>query len=231
MSTVRTAVITGVGRAGQMGEAIAQRFADAGWRLVLLDRDAQQVAARAADLAARGADVSSHAVDLTNLDAVLDVAQRSTADGADALICAAGGFGASGPVAESSLDVLHQQVAISLITAAAASRAFLPALRLRRGSVVYFASAAVLDGGRVAGLSGYAAAKAGVLALMRAVAQEEAPNGVRANAVAPTAIRTAANVAAMGDQTSFVDRETIAETVYWLSTGASAVSGQVLKLG
>ena len=48
-------------------------------------------------------------------------------------------------------------------------------------------------------MSAYAVAKSGVAALMRAIAAEERDNGVRANALAPIAIRTAANVADMGD--------------------------------
>jgi 3-oxoacyl-[acyl-carrier protein] reductase len=227
------AVITGVGRAGQVGEAIAQHFAGLGWQLVLLDRDATELAARAAALTVAGAPVTALPLDLTDESAVLGAAAQVRArvgPAVHALVCAAGGFAMSGPVAEAGLDGLHRQVAISLVTAAAASRAFLPLLRDGRGGIVYFASAAVLEGGRVAGMSAYAAAKAGVLALMRAVAQEEAPHGVRANAVAPTAIRTAANVSAMGDGVAYVERETVAQAVHWLATTPS-VSGQVLRLG
>ena len=81
-------------------------------------------------------------------------------------------------------------------------------------------------------MAAYAAAKSGVLALMRAVAQEEAKAGVRANAVAPTAIRTAANERSMGADASYVEREEVAATVGWLcSASASAVTGQALRLG
>jgi NAD(P)-dependent dehydrogenase (short-subunit alcohol dehydrogenase family) len=233
MTRDRVAVITGVGRAGQVGEALAQRFATAGWRVALLDRDAEQVQARGAALAAQGARVLALPVDLTDEAAVLAAAQEVHSQwgpGVDALVCAAGGFAMSGPVADASLTVLQQQLGISLVTAAVATKALLPALRDARGGIAYFASAAVLPGGRVAGMSAYAAAKAGVLALMRAVSQEEAPHGVRANAVAPTAIRTAANVAAMGSDAAYVERETVAEAVWWLVT-TPAVSGQVLRLG
>ena len=233
MSRPRVVVITGVGRAGQVGEAIAQHFASQGWRLVLLDRDAAELAARAAALTAAGATVTALPVDLTDEAAVLAAAAAARAqvgEAVDVLVCAAGGFAMSGPVADAPLDGLHRQLAISLVTAAAATRAFLPMLRAAQGGIVYFASAAVLDGGRVAGMSAYAAAKAGVLALMRAVSQEEAEHGVRANAVAPTAIRTAANVAAMGDATAYVERDTVAQAVEWLATTPS-VTGQVLRLG
>ncbi|MFN9214688.1 MAG: SDR family NAD(P)-dependent oxidoreductase [Gemmatimonadota bacterium] len=226
-------VITGVGRAGQVGEAIASHFAALGWQLVLLDRDAAELAARAAALGAAGASVTALPLDLTDGDAAHAAAARVRAErgpAVHALVCAAGGFAMCGPGAEASLDGFRTQMAISLLTAAVATQAFLPLLRVGGGGVVFFASAAVLEGGRVAGMSAYAAAKAGVLALMRAVAQEEAVNGVRANAVAPTSIRTAANEAAMGADGSYVERATVARAVQWLATTPS-VTGQVLRLG
>jgi NAD(P)-dependent dehydrogenase (short-subunit alcohol dehydrogenase family) len=76
-----------------------------------------------------------------------------------------------------------------------------------------------------------------VLALVRAVAADERPRpdgagaGVRANAVAPGSIRTAANVAAMGDGATYVTREAVSAAVAWLAGAESApVTGQVLRL-
>jgi NAD(P)-dependent dehydrogenase (short-subunit alcohol dehydrogenase family) len=80
-------------------------------------------------------------------------------------------------------------------------------------------------------MAAYAAAKSGVLILMRAVAEEERGTGVRANAVAPTAIRTAENVASMGEGARYVEREEVAGVVAWLcSDDARTVTGQVLSL-
>ena len=81
-------------------------------------------------------------------------------------------------------------------------------------------------------MSAYAAAKSGVLALMRAVAEEEQKNGVRSNAIAPTAIRTGDNVRDMGDKIRYVEREEIAETVLFLcSDAARAITGQTIRMG
>ena len=138
----------------------------------------------------------------------------------------------SGPVGESDPAAWHRQVAISLTTAYVATRAFLPALRRGRGSIVYFGAAAVLAGGQVAEKSAYAAAKAGVLALMQAVSQEEWKHGVRANAVAPTMIRTATNVSDMGEDRDYVERDSVADVVRWLcSPAARDVTGQAIRLG
>ena len=80
-------------------------------------------------------------------------------------------------------------------------------------------------------MSAYAAAKSGVLALMRAVAAEEVGANVRANAVAPTAIRTRDNLATMDSSTRYVDRESVADVVLFLcSEAARNISGQVLRL-
>jgi NAD(P)-dependent dehydrogenase (short-subunit alcohol dehydrogenase family) len=228
-------VVTGVGRRGQVGEVVARTFVDSGATVVLIDRDPAHVAERASDLAALGVNAHGMGVDLTDPPAVgaaVDRVAALTPTGLHALVNLAGGFAPSGPVASSDPTVWHQQIAINLTTAYIATRAFLPLLRRVRGSIVYFASAAALPGAGVAEISAYAAAKGGVLTLMRAVAAEERDSGVRANALAPTSIRTAANLTSMGDQTKYVERETVADWVLWLASPISGpVSGQVIKLG
>ena len=98
--------------------------------------------------------------------------------------------------------------------------------------IVYFASAAVLPGEKVAETSAYVAAKSGVVALARSIAGEEKASGVRANALAPTAIRTATNLASMGEDVRYVEREEVAAAVLFLcSEGGRAVNGQVIRLG
>ena len=229
------AILTGVGREGQVGEAVAQAFARRGDRLALVDRDPSGVAARAEALRATGATVTAHACDLTDPAAVARVLAEVRAahgDAAGALVHVAGGFAMSGPVADADPAVLDRMLAINLTTAWVATRAFLPLLRAGRGAIVFFASAAVLPGAHAAGMSAYAIAKAGVLALMRAVAEEERPHGVRANAVAPTSIRTGDNVRAMGTDVRYVEREEVAGTVAWLcSEEGRGVTGQVLGMG
>jgi 3-oxoacyl-[acyl-carrier protein] reductase len=160
------------------------------------------------------------------------VADHPEQSGVAALVCLAGGFAATGPLDTSDAAVLHRQFAINVATAYSATRAFLPALRVARGSVVYMASAAVLPGGDVSGTAAYAIAKAGVLSLMRSVSQGEAVHGVRANAVAPQAIRTAANLSSMGDGRRYVERGAVAEAVLWLVEGAGEfVTGQTIAMG
>jgi NAD(P)-dependent dehydrogenase (short-subunit alcohol dehydrogenase family) len=228
-------LVTGVGHRGQVGETVARAFGDRGARLFILDRNPAAVEERVADLASNGITARALACDLMDAAAVADAAVQVNNDapgGLGAVINLAGGFAASGPVATSDPDLWHRQIGINLTTAYLATRAFLPLVRRARGSIVFFASAVALPGAGVAELSGYAAAKGGVVTLMHAVAAEERKNGVRANALAPTTIRTTTNVEAMGDSPKYVERETVADWVLWLASPISGpVSGQVIKLG
>lgn len=228
-------ILTGVARPGQVGEVVARHLAALGHWVVLLDRDGDAAEARAAELRAGGLLATGMGVDLTDPDALARAARMVAAlgeGGVGALVNLAGGFGATGALDESEPAELQRLLAINLTTAFLTTRAFLPALRRTGGAVVYFASVAALAEGSAAGMAAYAAAKAGVVALMRAVAADEAPHGVRANALAPSAIRTAANVASMGDRGPYVERESVAAVVGWLcSEQARDVTGQVLRLG
>ena len=231
----RLVVITGVGRQGQVGEALALGFAQRGASLALLDRDQAQVEARAAELTAQGYTATAHAANLADAAdaerAAREVLAAHGTSAVHAVICTAGGFGMTGPLSDANPADWAKQFMINLDTAFATTRAFLPALREGRGALVYFGSVAALPQGNPKGMAAYAAAKSGVLTLMRTVALDEKGNGVRANAVAPTAIRTATNLADMGDKTDYVDRESVADVVAFLaSEQARNVSGQVLTL-
>jgi len=231
-------VITGVGGAGQVGEAVALAFAQRGATLALLGRQAAEVEARAAWLTAQGFTATAYVADLADADAATAVAdqvvQRTQAQfggQVHAVICAAGGFAVTGPIGDTDPAAWTTQFMINLETAFCATRAFLPAVRAAQGSFVYFGSVAALPEGAPKGRAAYAAAKSGVLTLMRAVAAEEKPHGVRANAVAPTAVRTATNVASMGDKSDYVDRESVADVIAFLASSlARNVSGQVITL-
>jgi NAD(P)-dependent dehydrogenase (short-subunit alcohol dehydrogenase family) len=227
-------VITGVGREEQVGDAVAHAFAAEGASLALLDLNAEALNARAAALRAANARVSAYPCDLTNVDQVATVAERVRGElgRIDAFVHVAGGFALSGPIGDSDPAIFSKQIAINLTTAYIASRAFVPLLKDNTGSAVYFASATVLPGNPTSGLAAYAAAKHGVVGLMRAVADEGRARGVRANAVAPIAIRTGDNVRAMGDKAKYVERHAVADAVLYLSSPAArAITGQVIALG
>jgi NAD(P)-dependent dehydrogenase (short-subunit alcohol dehydrogenase family) len=233
-------VLTGVGHEGQIGEAVAAAFAAEGAALVLIDRDPADVSARAAALVAGGASATGVACDLADADQVARAAAKIAAESPaagdrpagriDAFVHIAGGFAMSGPIGESDPKVLDRMLQANLMTAYFASRALVPLVR-DGGSVVYFASSYVLAGAPATGMSGYLAAKSAVVGLMRSVADEGHARHVRANAVAPISVRTAANMRDMGSGTRYVEREAVADAVVFLcSRAARAITGQILLL-
>lgn len=231
---MRYALLTGVGRPGQVGEAVAAKLAADGYSLLLVDRDAAGVEARAADIRAQGGSAHAFAADLGSEQAVGELFQairRAHGEGLAAFVHLAGGFALTGPVADTMLADWDRQLTINLRTAFLVARGALPMLRKERGAAVFFSSESALPGAKLSRTAAYAVAKSGLVTLAIAISQEEAQNGVRVNVLAPAAIRTASNAAAMGPDARFVEREDVASTVAWLcSEDARAVTGQVLRL-
>ena len=230
----RNVVLTGVGREGQVGETVARAFAERGARVFLVDRMENEVRARSDALLAAGLRSASLAADLSDpvaVDALAARVREATNGRVHGLVHLAGGFAASGPVADSDPAIWTRQLTINFTTAYLTARAFLPLVRAAKGALVFFASEAALPGARVSGIAAYAAAKGAVLTLVQAIAQEERDNAVRANAVAPAAIRTAANLTEMGADVAYVTREAVADVVVWLcSDAARSVTGQVVRV-
>jgi NAD(P)-dependent dehydrogenase (short-subunit alcohol dehydrogenase family) len=200
----------------------------------LVDRQESEARARADALVAAGKRAAGLGADLTDevsVGALVERIRDATGGRVHALVHLAGGFAMSGTVSDSELSVWSTQFAINATTAYLTARAFLPLLRQSRGSLVFFASASVLPGSHTKGMSAYAMAKNAVVSLMRTIAEEEGSKGVRANAVAPISIRTASNLATMGADTPFVEREDVAKVVLWLcSEEARVVTGQVIPI-
>lgn len=231
---MRYALLTGVGRKGQVGEAVANRLAADGFELILVDRTAADVEARADEIRGAGGRAHAFSADLADQATVADLfgrIRRAHGDALSAYVHLAGGFAVTGPVAETSVEAWDRQLTINLRTAFLTSREAIPMLRVARGSAIFFSSESALSGVKLARTAAYAVAKSGLLTLATAIAQEEAAHGVRVNTLAPAAIRTATNVADMPNA-RFVEREDVAATVSWLcSPAAAAVSGQVVRLG
>ena len=227
------ALITGVGAKGQVGEAVAEAFLRRGDSVLIVSRSPDEVADRISDLSRLGS-VHGYPCDLAKPNEVAQLAEQIRSehgDNLDALVNLAGGFGSTGPLAKSDPAAFSRLFDINVKTAYLATRAFLPMLEIAQGSVVFFASEAALDSAKTRGVAGYVAAKTSVLALMRSVADEGRSSGVRANALAPAAIRTASNEASMPANTRYVERDQVADAVLYLcSPRATAVSGQVIRL-
>ena len=224
----KVVLVTGVGRAGQIGNAVALAFGEAGARIVACDRDAVSVAARVKEFAQRGIEARPAAGDLTEPDIAalaVEVAVRHFGK-LDVVINLAGGLTTYGPVEDTTEAAFDREIAINLKTAFLVSQAAIPALEKTRGNIVNFASIAVEQ--PAANLAAYTAAKAGIAGLTGALAVELAPRGIRVNAVAPSAARTAENIAASGADAHYVELDSITDAVLFLaSDAASGITGRV----
>lgn len=229
----RTVLITGIGRPGQVGEVVARAFAGFGDHVLVIDRELITSRERAAALERDGVHATAYAADLSDASAVERLAAQVGEHHArlDAVIHLAGGWQPGSRIADGTAEQWAHTLSINLLTAVNTARGFVPLVRAARGCFVFIASEAALPGASVSGMAAYATAKLGVVTLMRALAAEEHRHGVRANALAPAAIRTATNESTMGTDAAYVEREAVADAIVWLcSPAAAAVTGQVIQL-
>jgi NAD(P)-dependent dehydrogenase (short-subunit alcohol dehydrogenase family) len=138
-----------------------------------------------------------------------------------AVVNLAGGFAAGQPVAETPVEAFEASLTLNLRTTYNVCHAALPVLA-DDGAILCTSSATASD--PFAGSAGYAASKAGVTALAKAIAKE----GARCNILVPSLIDTPANRASMPESAwgKLVPPERIAEVALWLvSPESAAVNG------
>jgi 3-oxoacyl-[acyl-carrier protein] reductase len=180
----RVVLVTGAARG--IGAAIARRFAADGARVVLHDRDADELDEVAA--ATPGARPLTLVGDLSEPA----VAERLIADVVerhgrlDGLIGNAG-TGWRATLEQHPLDAWERVIAVNLRAPFLLARAAQSHLAATRGSIVMTASVAATGLG---GQAAYDASKGGLISLTRALAVELGPLGVRVNAVCPGFVET-----------------------------------------
>ncbi len=268
----RTVVVTG-GAAG-IGRGAVERFVADGNRVFVLDRDADALTALRAELGAVVTDlpgdvgdlVTGLAVDVADRDALTAAAAEvgqllaqerragdpTVAGGADVqpsvdvLVCAAG-IQRYGTVVDTPHSVYDEVMAVNVGGVFFACQAFVPLIP-RGGSVVVVASVqAYAAQQRVAA---YSMGKGALLSLVRAMAVDHAPDGIRVNAVCPGSVdtpmlRTSAEQFGGGRSTDDVVAEwgrshplgrvatpgEVAEVIHFLASPAAAfVTGADVKV-
>ncbi|MEY9956627.1 SDR family NAD(P)-dependent oxidoreductase [Streptacidiphilus sp. MAP5-52] len=180
--TGRTALVTGA--ASGIGAAVVTELLARGAGVVAVDLAEPDTSAGDAFAVVRG-DVT----DPATLDAAFAAAHRLGA-GADILVQSAFG-GTPAPLDEQAEPAWDRMLHVVLTAARRFDTAFARQTGAAGGAIVHIASPHAF--GAVPGFSAYAAAKAGLLALTRAVAVEYGPRGVRCNAVAPGFVPVARN--------------------------------------
>jgi len=226
----RVVLVTGVGRVGQIGNAVALAFGRAGAKLVVADLNAVGVAERAREFAAAGIEARPCAGDLTLPDiAALAVETAQRAFGRlDVVVNLAGGLTTYGPIERTGVHDFDREIAINLKTTFLVSQAAVEALAATRGAIVNVASIAVLE--PQAPMAAYVAAKAGIAGFTRSLALELGDRGIRVNAVAPGMVRTGDNVAAVGAAAAYVELSAIADGVLSLADPAATTTGEILPI-
>ena len=150
----------------------------------------------------------------------------------DVLVHLVGGFGGGKPVAETDDEVWEQMLNINLRSAVHMFRAVLPQMtKVRRGRIVAVGSRAAVE--PMANFAAYSSAKAALVTLVKAVAQEVKDSGVTANIVLPSIIDTPANRTAMpkADFSKWVTPESISHLLAWLASAkAGDVNGAVIPI-
>jgi 3-oxoacyl-[acyl-carrier protein] reductase len=237
------ALITGAGSAGGIGYSAAKQLGLGGARVVLTSTT-DRIHTRVDELRNLGIEANGH---VTRLDTEADVGRlfddlRATGMMPSIVVNNAGMITVNDAQLNSgdiltSVDAWNRSLTTNLTTAFLVSRAAVPAMRdAGWGRIINVSS---LTGPVMASRAdvAYAAAKAGMVGLTRALAVDEAPHGITVNAVAPGWIATQSQLpteAVAGRQVP-VGRsgtpEEVASAIVWLaSRGASYVTGQVIVI-
>lgn len=238
-------VLVTAGAAG-IGRAIAEAFAAQGARLWVVDIDE-------AALQSCPEDWQRDCLDVTDERAVEDLFARLSASwqGLDVLCANAGIAGPTAKVEDIALAEWRRCVAVNLEGAFLFAKHATPLMKAQgSGAMILVSSTAGLYG--YPNRAPYAAAKWGVIGLMKTLAMELGPFGIRANAICPGAVegprmegvlqREAAAKGTTRDaiyagyaggtsMKRFVTAEDVAQTAAFLgSAAARLVSGQVIAV-
>jgi 3-oxoacyl-[acyl-carrier protein] reductase len=180
-----TGASKGIGAACAL--ALARRGFDVGLTYAQDRPGAEDTAARVHAAGGRAHVLRSEARDRDDGPRLVGEVERALGP-LDALVANAG-MTRDGPAVRMAGDAWREPIEVNLTGTMAAVRAALAGMAgRRRGCVVAVSSIVGVQGN--AGQANYAASKAGIIGLVRALAREAGPSGVRVNAVAPGYVRS-----------------------------------------
>jgi NAD(P)-dependent dehydrogenase (short-subunit alcohol dehydrogenase family) len=181
--TRSTAIVTGAARG--IGLATTDLFLAEGRRIVMVDRDADELAS----VAEARTNVLPVTCDVSDPAAVAAMAEAALTDLGEihALVNNAG-VADFGPIDDCSFETWRRVMATNLDGVFLCSQALAPALKAAKGAVVNIAS---ISGLRASTLRvAYGTSKAAVIHLTQQQAAEWGEHGVRVNCVCPGPVRT-----------------------------------------
>lgn len=183
----RRVIVTGASRG--IGRSAALRLAREGARLGLVSRDEAALREVADEADAAGGWSVVRACDFSNPPGIADMVAGLERElgGLDAVVNNAGTF-LERDFAEMTEEELLGVMTVNLVSPFVLTREALPHLRATRGRVINIVSTSAVQG--YAQQSGYCGSKAGLLGMMRALAIEEKPHGVRVHNLCPGGVDT-----------------------------------------
>lgn len=186
MTVAGTAVVSGASRG--IGLATSRALAAAGYRVVMLARTADALAAAARSIGDRARPIVCDVTDDRALDVALSRVNDEF-DGAPGVLVNNAGFFSLAPVDATAVADFRAAIDVNLVAPFRLVRALLPAMRARRsGHIVTIGS--IADHVAFPENAGYAASKFGVRALHEVLRAELKGSGVRATLVSPAAVDT-----------------------------------------
>lgn len=186
MSDLGKPVAFVTGAAAGIGAAAALAAAQDGYDVVLVDLSTDALVRTAADCREHGAQVWEHAGDVTDIDMMKSAAAQPPSIEA-VLHCA--GVEVLGAVHNTTPEAWHRCLSVNAFGTFTVGQATIDALTASRGSFTVVASDAGVTGAK--GFAAYCASKHAVVGLIKCMALDYGPRGVRCNAVAPGFVETA----------------------------------------
>lgn len=195
----KIALVTGA--SSGIGYAAAKLFAREGAKVLVASRREARLADLAADIKSQGGDAIMLAGDVRDerfASALVDKAQTEFG-GLDIAFNNAGILGAQKPLTDITIEEWQLTLETNLTAGFLAAKYQVPALRQRQKASLIFTSSFVGHTIGFPGYGDYAASKSGILGLVKVLAAELGPEGVRVNALLPGGTDTPMNVANAGD--------------------------------